>query len=110
MDNEKLTGSFYTPEYLVQFMVDYLESNQHDFSCVLEPAAGDGRFLRALQQTAGLLKLDRNIQIRPVSQPLIIQRVVEAEQGSMLFVLHQAQVPGEAIGYIFRIPKTYLYG
>lgn len=53
MDNEKLTGSFYTPEYLVQFMVDYLESNQHDFSCVLEPAAGDGRFLRALQQTAG---------------------------------------------------------
>lgn len=53
MDGEKLTGSYYTPEYLVEFMVDYLGRNQQDFSYVLEPSAGDGRFLRALQQLAG---------------------------------------------------------
>lgn len=53
MDGEKLTGSYYTPENLVQFMVDYLMRNQQNFSNVLEPSAGDGRFLRGLQQAAG---------------------------------------------------------
>ena len=53
MDEEKLTGSYYTPESVVRFMVDYLGRNQQDFSYVLEPSAGDGRFIKALQQTAG---------------------------------------------------------
>ena len=53
MEEEKLTGSYYTPESVVQFMVDYLRRNQQDFSYVLEPSAGDGRFIKALQQTVG---------------------------------------------------------
>jgi len=53
MDGEKLTGSYYTPENLVQFMVDYLRRNQQDFSSVLEPSAGDGRFFQALKPAAG---------------------------------------------------------
>ena len=53
MDEGKLTGSYYTPESVVRFMVDYLMRNRQDFSHVLEPSAGDGRFIKALQQMAG---------------------------------------------------------
>ena len=48
MKEEKKTGSYYTPLDLIQFMVDYLEKEQQDFSNVLEPSAGDGRFLSLL--------------------------------------------------------------
>jgi len=46
--NEKKTGSFYTPEAVVQFMIRFLHSQGQSFQRVLEPAAGDGRFLTAL--------------------------------------------------------------
>ena len=49
MEEEKLTGSYYTPENLVNFMVDYLQTQKQDLSNVLEPSAGDGRFLSLLQ-------------------------------------------------------------
>lgn len=48
MKEEKKTGSYYTPLDLIQFMVDYLEREKQDFSNVLEPSAGDGRFLSLL--------------------------------------------------------------
>lgn len=48
MKEEKKTGSYYTPMELIRFMVDYLEKEQQDFSNVLEPSAGDGRFLSLL--------------------------------------------------------------
>lgn len=52
MDEEKLTGSYYTPETVVQFMIDYLRRRRQDFSDVLEPSAGDGRFIKGLQRMA----------------------------------------------------------
>ncbi len=48
MKEEKKTGSYYTPMELIRFMIDYLEKEQQDFSSVLEPSAGDGRFLSLL--------------------------------------------------------------
>ena len=49
MDDKK-TGSFYTPEAVVQFMVQFLTEQGQNFQKTLEPAAGDGRFLTALPQ------------------------------------------------------------
>lgn len=48
MKEAKKTGSYYTPVELTRFMISYLEKKQQDFSNVLEPSAGDGRFLPLL--------------------------------------------------------------
>lgn len=48
MSDEKTTGSYYTPHDLIAFMIEYLEKEKQDFSNVLEPSAGDGRFLSLL--------------------------------------------------------------
>lgn len=50
MNKDKVTGSYYTPHDLVDFMITYLKREQQDFSCILEPSAGDGRFLSLLLQ------------------------------------------------------------
>ncbi len=46
--NDKDTGSFYTPNSLVDYMVSYIQSRVNP-SSILEPSAGDGRFVRALK-------------------------------------------------------------
>lgn len=48
MVNNKETGSYYTPYELVNFMCRYLQNNCQNFKKVLEPSAGDGRFLSVL--------------------------------------------------------------
>lgn len=53
MGDQKQTGSYYTPEKLVEFMICYLIKEQQDFSNVLEPSAGDGRFLSLLLPLSG---------------------------------------------------------
>jgi len=53
MNSDKLSGTYYTPPDAIQFMMEYLEKEQQDFSNVLEPSAGDGRFLPLLQEHAG---------------------------------------------------------
>lgn len=45
--NEKDTGSFYTPQSLVDYMVSYVSTRVQPTS-ILEPSAGDGRFVNAL--------------------------------------------------------------
>ncbi|MBB6693559.1 Eco57I restriction-modification methylase domain-containing protein [Cohnella xylanilytica] len=45
--NDKQTGSFYTPEPLVQYMSSYAMEKTNAQS-LLEPSAGDGRFIRWL--------------------------------------------------------------
>lgn len=52
MSSDKETGSYYTPYDTIQFMMDFLKKEQQDFSSVLEPSAGDGRFLSLLQENA----------------------------------------------------------
>lgn len=46
--DEKKSGSYYTPECVVRFMVNYLAAQGQNFAHVLEPSAGDGRFLPEL--------------------------------------------------------------
>jgi len=47
--SDKETGSFYTPQNLVDFMIKYIEENA-TVASVLEPSAGDGIFLKALHK------------------------------------------------------------
>lgn len=47
--NEKETGSFYTPEKLIEFMVSYIGDRVAP-SSILEPSAGDGRFIKHIEQ------------------------------------------------------------
>ena len=43
--DKKLSGSYYTPHKTVCFMEKYLSKENKRFSSVLEPSAGDGRFV-----------------------------------------------------------------
>lgn len=52
MNSDKLSGTYYTPPDAIRFMMEYLKREQQDFSNVLEPSAGDGRFLPLLQKCA----------------------------------------------------------
>ncbi len=55
--NNKLCGSYYTPHAIVKFMRDYLLRQKKRIKNILEPSAGDGRFIEAF------LKLDFPIDI-----------------------------------------------
>lgn len=46
--NKKETGSFYTPKNLIKFMVSYI-GNRVAPSSILEPSAGDGRFIKYIK-------------------------------------------------------------
>ena len=52
MNSDKMSGTYYTPPDAIRFMMEYLKREQQDFSNVLEPSAGDGRFLPLLQECA----------------------------------------------------------
>lgn len=51
--NIKNNGSYYTPEYLSEFMMRYVSSNfrGEDKLCVFEPSVGDGSFAKAFNKT-----------------------------------------------------------
>lgn len=51
--NIKNTGSYYTPEYLSEFMMRYVSSNFRNINklCVFEPSVGDGSFAKAFNKT-----------------------------------------------------------
>ncbi len=46
---DKLSGSYYTPHKTVQFMKRYLANKNKIHGNMLEPSAGDGRFLNAFE-------------------------------------------------------------
>ena len=45
--DEKNTGSYYTPQILIDFMLQFIISKRQ-YTNVLEPSAGDGRFIKSL--------------------------------------------------------------
>lgn len=47
--SNKLTGSFYTPQSLVNYMVNYVSKRMQPHN-ILEPSAGDGRFISQLTE------------------------------------------------------------
>jgi len=54
---DKLSGSYYTPHNTVRFMIDYLLREQKSYQTILEPSAGDGRFLEIFQTLPGITEL-----------------------------------------------------
>lgn len=44
--NEKLSGSYYTPQKTVRFIYRYIQQCHKPIKSILEPSAGDGRFIK----------------------------------------------------------------
>lgn len=60
--NEKETGSFYTPQKLIEYMINYV-SSRVDPKSILEPSAGDGRFanhLKKFNAPISLIEFDKS--------------------------------------------------
>jgi adenine-specific DNA-methyltransferase len=53
MSSKKLTGSYYTPEFLSGFILKYLASyfSETNNVSILEPSVGDGSFVKAFNKT-----------------------------------------------------------
>lgn len=49
--DEKLSGSYYTPQKTVRFIYDYLQQHHKSIKSILEPSAGDGRFIQLFSQS-----------------------------------------------------------
>lgn len=50
---KKHTGSYYTPQKTIDFMLDYLDLDSEFTLKVLEPSVGDGRFIGSLKNRLG---------------------------------------------------------
>lgn len=57
--SDKSTGSFYTPYNLVEFMTDYIHG-RINVNRILEPSAGDGRFVEYLKSFDSFIHLIEN--------------------------------------------------
>lgn len=56
--NDKETGSFYTPEKLIEYMVNSVSARiQSKAVTILEPSAGDGRFIEPLKRISPRISL-----------------------------------------------------
>ena len=58
MKSKKLSGSFYTPKIVADFLVDYLSQKFKDTGSIsiLEPSAGDGIFVKTIYNHETLKK------------------------------------------------------
>lgn len=54
---DKLSGSYYTPHKTVEFMKKYLTKEHKIYGKVLEPSAGDGRFIDELEKEDNIQQL-----------------------------------------------------
>lgn len=54
---DKLSGSYYTPIQIAQFMKKYLAGEQKKYSKVLEPSVGDGRFVDVFEKEECIQKM-----------------------------------------------------
>ena len=49
--DEKLSGSYYTPQKTIHFIYNYLQQQHKPIKSILEPSAGDGRFIRLFSKS-----------------------------------------------------------
>ena len=101
MKEEKKTGSYYTPLELIQFMVDYLEKEKQDFSNVLEPSAGDGRFLSLLLPKATHIKAIELFKekVEQIQQRYSDSKVEVKEQNFLDYILQTNEKYSLIIGH-----------
>lgn len=62
MKNKKLSGSYYTPSAIAEFLVNHLNSKLNDVPVIsiLEPSAGDGIFVKTIFNHQSLSKKIRS--------------------------------------------------
>lgn len=63
MKNKKTTGSYYTPECIAHFLVDYLSDKikGREGISILEPSAGDGIFIRTIYNNESISGRIKNV-------------------------------------------------
>ena len=86
--DKKLTGSFYTPEIISDFLVDYLSDKMKgkDFS-ILEPSAGDGIFIKSIFNHDILSKIKEIVAIERVETE--IDKIREISENSILTTINK---------------------
>lgn len=57
IQKKKLSGSYYTPLKTIQFMKKYLENEKCIYKSILEPSAGDGRFIDIFEKKENITEL-----------------------------------------------------
>ncbi len=69
MNKKKHTGSYYTPEYLADFIMEYVSLYFKGFEklSILEPSCGDGSFIRSFNKTK-FPKSIKNISFQAVEK------------------------------------------
>ena len=102
MENNKETGSYYTPHNLINFMNRYLQKNNQSFVNVLEPSAGDGRFLSVLLSQSDNVKAIELFEEK-------VKDIAQKYQGSNLIVerndfLDYARISNEKYSLIIGNP------
>jgi adenine-specific DNA-methyltransferase len=89
VSDDKLRGGFYSPDALVDLCLDratFLLGDRSDLR-VLEPAAGDGAFIRGLQRS-GLTRMVAHVDAI---------EILEDEARKLAYVVDSLGVPGRAI-------------
>lgn len=69
MKKQKMIGSYYTPGFLAEFIVEYLghSLSQMDFIDILEPSVGDGIFIKSINENLSL-KNNNNITFTAIEK------------------------------------------
>ncbi len=73
MTNKKLTGSFYTPKIIAEFLVDYLSKKiKGEKLTILEPSSGDGVFVRTIYNHKTFVsKIDKVVAVEREEKELV---------------------------------------
>ncbi len=89
MKNKKLSGSFYTPEIVADFMVSYLLDKliEQTSISILEPSAGDGIFVKQIFANDGLAKKTTSF-IAVEQSKRELNKITKAVKAPALSVIH----------------------
>jgi adenine-specific DNA-methyltransferase len=86
MKNRKLSGSFYTPKVIADFLTDYLFEkleSKNEIS-ILEPSAGDGNFIRAIYNHKALSpKISKAVAVEKSKKELVKIKVASGSYSGL---------------------------
>jgi adenine-specific DNA-methyltransferase len=89
LKNKKNTGSFYTPESIASFLVEYLfyKIKNKERVSILEPSAGDGVFIKTIYKHDGLSR--KIAKVVAVEQSLIeLTKLIQGVNQDSLCAIH----------------------
>src|SRR5687768_16570983 len=87
--NKKLTGSYYTPKIIADFLIDYIFTKLHDKSSIsiLEPSAGDGIFVKTIFHHKSLSKkIEKVVAVEKSKREL--NKIIKAIKEKTFIAIH----------------------